>query len=343
MSEVFRKLIADRTLTIETGKLAQQANGSTVVTYGDTVVLVTACNKSEPAEKKDFLPLTVDYEERLYAIGKIPGSFFRREGRPGEEAIITCRLIDRCLRPLLYKEFGHEIQIVATVLSADRENDPDICALIGASAALTLSDIPFSGPVSAVHVGYIDDSLVLNPPLSQMGSSLLDVIVASTKQTIAMVEVSAKEASENLILEAIQFGHEANQEIIKLQEELQQVFGKPKTEIKPKEIIPGLLTQVSTLLDNRLLQALTQPKKAQREQALAALEEEVIQKSIDSFSESEIASAFQAHLRAELRKFILEKRQHIDGRQSNEIRPITCEVQLLPCTHGSGKSRRNLV
>jgi polyribonucleotide nucleotidyltransferase len=336
MFEVFEHPVADRMLAIEIGKLAPQADGAVVVRYGNTVVLVTACASHEPSEKRDFVPLTVDYEERLYAAGKIPGSFFRREGRPTEEAIITSRLIDRCLRPLLSKEFNHEMQIIATVLSADKENDPDICALIGASAALTLSDIPFFGPVSAVHVGYLDDSLVLNPTLPQMENSLLDLVVASTKEAIVMTEASAKEASEELVLKAIKFGHEANQEIIKLQEKLQQAYGKPKVEIKTRDIAPELLTQISSLFDGKLTQALEESGRSQQEQALASLEEEVKQKLRGSFSEDEISLAFETRLKAEVRRMTLQKRQHIDGRQADEIRPINSEVGLLPCAHGSG-------
>ena len=336
MPDVFEKSIANRILTIETKKLAQQANGAAIVRYGDTVVLVTVCASHEPTEKVSFIPLTVDYEEKLYAAGKIPGSFIRREGRPSEEATITCRFIDRCLRPLLFKEFGYETQIIAIVLSADKENDPDICALIGASAALTISDIPFTGPISAVRVGHIDNSLILNPTLPQMETSLLDVVVASTKQAIVMVEAGAKEASEDIVMEAIEFGHKANQEIIELQESLQQACGKPKIAIKPREIAPELPTHISNLLGDKLSEALKQPKKSQREQILASLKEEVKQKLIDSFPEEEIAFAFEAQFKTAVRKNILQKRQHVDGRQASEIRPINCEVGLLPRTHGSG-------
>ncbi|MBN2187234.1 MAG: polyribonucleotide nucleotidyltransferase [Dehalococcoidia bacterium] len=336
MPEIFEHSIAGRVLAIEIGKLAQQADGSAAVNYGNTVVLVTVCTGPEPLEKRDFVPLTVDYEERLYAAGKIPGSFIRREGRPSQEATITSRLIDRCLRPLLPKEFSPEIQIVATVLSVDKENDPDICALIGASAALTLSHIPFSGPVSVVHVGYLDGSLVLNPTLPQMENSLLDLVVASTKEAIVMTEASAKESSEELVLEAIKFGHEANQEIIKLQEELQQAHGKPKIEIKPRDIAPELLTQVASMFDGKLPQAIKQPGKLQREQVLASLKEEVKQELSKSLSETQSNFVIETQLKAEVRRIILQERQHIDNRQADEIRPITTEVGLLPCTHGSG-------
>jgi len=336
MTNTFERSIAGRPFTIQTGRLAQQANGATTVRYGDTVVLVTACAAQEPIAGKGFVPLTVDYEEKLYAAGKIPGSFFRREGRPTEGAIITCRFIDRCLRPLLSKEFNHEMQIITTVLSADMENDPDTCALIGASAALTISDIPFSGPVSAVHVGYIDNSLVLNPTLPQMENSLFDIVVASTKQSIVMVEAGAKEVSESLVLEAVEFGHKANQELIILQEELQQAYGKPKAEVETREASPELSTRVSASFGDKLDEALHQPEKSQRNQALASLKEEIIRELADSFSEEDIRYAFETQLKAAVRKWILQKRQHMDGRQADEIRPVHCEVGLLPRAHGSG-------
>ena len=336
MSDVFERSVAGRTLSIQVGKLAHQANGAVTVQYGSTVVLVTACSAAEPREGIDFVPLTVDYEERLYAAGKIPGSFIRREGRPTEEAVITSRLIDRSLRPLLSKKFHYDVQVVATVLSVDQENDPDICALIGASAALTLSDIPFAGPISAAHVGYIDDALVVNPPLPQLENSLLDVVVASTSKDIVMVEAGAREVSEQILLEAIKLAHDANQEIIKLQEELQRVYGKTKVEIKSKELAPELSSQITAILSEKLGQVLEEPERLQRDKALAALKEETKDKLVDSFSEDEIKAAFENQFKAAVRKRILQTRRHLDGRQPKEIRPVSCEVGILPRTHGSG-------
>ena len=336
MSDVFERSVAGKTLSIRVGKFAHQADGAVAVQYGNTVVLATACVSSEPREGIDFAPLTVDYEERLYAAGKIPGSFIRREGRPTEEAVITSRLIDRSLRPLLSKEFNYDVQVVATVLSVDQENEPDICALIGASAALTLSDIPFFGPISAVHVGYINDALVVNPPLAQMENSLLDIIVASTSKDIVMVEASAKEISEEILLEAIKLGHEANQEVIKLQEELQRIHGKAKIEIKAKELAPELSSQIAAILGEKLSQVLEEPGKLQRDKALTSLKEEIKNKLVDSFSEEEINVAFETQLKAAVRAKILQTRRHLDGRQTKEIRPISCEVGILPRTHGSG-------
>jgi polyribonucleotide nucleotidyltransferase len=336
MSDVFERSVAGRILSIRVGKFAHQANGAVAVQHGNTVVLATACASSEPREGIDFAPLTVDYEERLYAAGKIPGSFIRREGRPTEEAVITSRLIDRSLRPLLSKDFNYDVQVVATVLSADQENDPDICALIGASAALTLSDIPFSGPISAVHVGYINDALVVNPPLAQMENSLLDVVVASTSNDIVMVEAGAKEISEEILLKAIKLGHEANQEVIKLQEEIQRIYGKAKVEIKSKEIAPELSSQIAAILGEKLSQVLEEPEKLQKDKALTSLKEEIKNKLVDSFSEDEINVAFETQLKAAVRAKILQTRRHLDGRQTREIRPISCEVGILPRTHGSG-------
>jgi polyribonucleotide nucleotidyltransferase len=336
MADVFERSVAGRMLSIQVGKFAQQANGAVAVQYGNTVVLVTACASSEPREGVDFIPLTVDYEERLYAAGKIPGSFIRREGRPTEAAIITSRLIDRSLRPLLPKGFNYEVQVVATVLSVDQENDPDICALVGASAALTLSDIPFSGPISAVHIGYMNDALIVNPILPQVENSLLDLIVASSKENVVMMEAGAKEISEEILLEAIKLGHEANQEVIKLQEDLRRTYGKVKVDIKPKELAPELSSQIASIVGEKLSQILEEPKKLEREKALTSLKEEIRDKLVDSFSEDEINFTFETQLRAAVREKILQTRRHLDGRLTKEIRPISCEVGILPRTHGSG-------
>jgi polyribonucleotide nucleotidyltransferase len=336
MSNVFERLVAGRTLSIQVGNFAHQANGAVAVQYGDTVILATACSSSEPREGADFALLTVDYEERLYAAGKIPGSFIRREGRPTEKAVITSRLIDRSLRPLLSKEFNYDVQVVATVLSVDQENAPDTCALIGASAALTLSDIPFSGPVSAVHIGYINEALVVNPPLAQMENSLLDVVVASTSKDIVMVEAGAKEIPDEILLQAIKLGHEANQEVIKLQEEIQRAYGKTKVGVKSKELPPELSSLMTSMLGEKLNQVLAEREKLKRDKALTSLREEVKTKLLDSFSKNEIDVAFETQLKAAVRKTILQTRQHLDGRQTKEIRPISCEVGILPRTHGSG-------
>ena len=317
----FRCDIGGRDLVIETGKLAGQADAAVTVSYGETVVLVTVCFNREPREGVDFLPLTIDYEERLYAAGKIPGGFIRREGRPSEEATLACRLTDRPIRPLLPKEWHNEIQIITTVLSADQENDPDILSVIGGSAALSISEIPFDGPVGAVHVGYINGELVLNPKLAQLEESQLDLVVVSTRQKIIMVEAGAKEVPEDIVLQAIKFGHEANQDIIKLQEQLQQALGKPKIAVPVSEVNPELVSAVAGIADEKLVPILSQPEKAQREQAFDELRKEIVENLSESFPEKDILSALEARVRSAVRTQILDKAQRVGGRGLTEIRP----------------------
>jgi len=327
--------VGGRSLIIDTGKLATQASGAVTVRYGDTVVLVTVCVSNEPREGVDFLPLTVDYEERLYAAGKIPGGFIRREGRPSQEATLASRLTDRPLRPLLPKGWRNDIQLIVTVLSADQENDPDILAVIGSSAVLLMSEVPFECPVSAVHIGYINDQMVLNPTLAQLEDSLLDLVVASTKEAVVMVEAGAREVSEGIVTQAIKFGHEANQDIIKLQEQLQQACAKPKVDAPTSKVNPEVISAISSIISRRLEPALYQPDKLQREQALSDLRKELVDSLGESFPEEDILAAFEAEVRAEVRTGILEQGRRVSGRGLTEVRPLSCEVGLLPRTHGS--------
>jgi polyribonucleotide nucleotidyltransferase len=327
--------VGGRRLIVETGKLAGRASGAVTVRYGDTVVLVTVCTSDEPREGIDFLPLTIDYEERLYAAGKIPGGFIRREGRPSQEATLASRLTDRPLRPLLPKGWRKEIQIIVTVLSADQENDPDILSVIGGSAALSISEIPFAGPVSAVRVGYINNELILNPTLAQLDTSQFELVVVSTKQAVVMVEAGAKEASENIILQAIEFGHKANQNIITLQEQLQQACGRPKVEAPTSGVKPEVTAAISPIADSKLSQVLSQPERLQREQGLSNLKKELIESLGESFPQEDITAALETKVKAEVRGNLLEKAKRIDGRGPADIRPISCEVGLLPRTHGS--------
>ena len=331
----FERTIGGRKLTIETGKLAGQANAAVTVRYGDTVVLVTICLSPQPREGVDFIPLTIDYEERLYAAGKIPGGFIRREGRPSEEATLTSRLTDRPLRPLLPKEWRRDIQLIITVLSADRENDPDILSVIGGSAVLTISEIPFDGPVGAVHVGYIDNELVINPKMPQMEESELDLVVVSTKQAVVMLEAGANNVSQEIINRAIRFGHEANQQIIELQEELRQAFSKPKEEIPSVEASSELRSAVSSIANKKLAQALKDVAKVQREEALDKLKEELITSLGESFAEADILACFDTLIKEEIRNSILQKGKRVNGRSLTEVRPISCEIGLLPRVHGS--------
>jgi len=338
----FRCDVGGRNLIIETGKLAGQADAAVIVTYGETVVLVTVCFNREPREGVDFLPLTIDYEERLYAAGKIPGGFIRREGRPSEAAILACRQTDRPIRPLLPKGWHSDIQIITTVLSADLENDPDILSVIGASACLALSEIPFDGPVGAVNVGYIDGELALNPKMAQLEESRLDLVVVSTRDKVIMVEAGAKEIGEDIVLKAVKLAHEANQDIIKLQEQLVQAAGKPKLLVPAEEVNTEAMASLGKIVDEKLEQILAQADKEQREQMLNTLITEVSEHLAESFSEKDILAALDARVKAELRSAILDKGQRIGGRGITEIRPISCEVGLLPRTHGSGLFTRGL-
>ena len=330
----FELELGGRKLMLETGKLAGQADGAVTVHYGDTVVLVTACASKESREETDFIPFTIDYEERLYAAGKIPGGFIRREGRPSQEATLASRLTDRPLRPLLPKEWRNEIQLIITVLSVDQENDPDVLAVIGSSAALSLSEVPFYGPVSAVRIGYINDELVLNPTLAQLEDSLLDLVVASTKDAIVMVEAGAREADEDIVLQAIKLGHEVNRGIIRLQEELQSVCGKPKVVPPPVESNPEVVNAVAAIADPKLAQIVSYAEKEPREQGLSELKKELIEKLSATFTEADIMAALESRVRAVLRAHLLRS-ERPGGRGPTDIRTISCEVGLLPRTHGS--------
>jgi len=335
MQHIFDCVVGDKTLTIETGRLAGQADGAVTVRYGDTLILVTACVSSEPREGADFLPLTVDYEERHYAAGKIPGSYFRREARPSQNAILADRLTDRSLRPLFPKGFCNDIQVVITVLSTDQENDPDILAIVGASAALSLSSIPFDGPVSAVRVGCLNGGLVLNPTFTQLNDSTLDLVIAGKSDAMVMVEAAAKEVSESLILDAIKLGHEANQQVVSLQQQLREAHGKPKMDFRVGEIAPEVAVAVSSVVDGQLDELIFQPRP-ERDEALSAMREELMQKLGESFSSQDIVSALESRLKKTVRGNILEKGARAGGRKPTEVRPITCEVGFLPRTHGSG-------
>lgn len=333
-SHSFETSIGGRNLVIETGKLAGQASGAVTVRYGDTVVLVTATIGRE-REGVDFLPLTIDYEERHYAAGKIPGGFLRREGRPTESATLTARLTDRPIRPLLPKNWRRDIQIIITTFSVDHENDPDILATIGGSAALTISEMPFDGPISAVHVGYIDSELVINPTFPQMEKSQLDLVVTSTSEAVIMLEAGANELPEELVARAVKFGHDANQAVIKIQEELSKVVGKPKLEVPTTDADPGLISAVTAAISGKLSAALGHTDKAQRAEAISALKEELLAGLTESYSDSEILAAFDGLVKKEFRNVLLEEGLRPTGRRLNEVRPLATEAGVLPRVHGS--------
>ena len=332
--QTFKCQFGGRDLIIETGKLAGQASGAVTVRYGDTVVLVTATVADGRREGIDFLPLTIDYEERMYAAGKIPGGFIRREGRPSEAATLACRLIDRQIRPLLPKGWRRDIQVVATVLSVDWENDPDVLAVIGASTALCISEVPFDGPVSAVHVGYINDELVPNPALPELENSQLDMVVASTAKAIVMLEAGAKEVSEEILPRAIQFGFEANQDIIRLQEQVQQACGKPKEEALVSEVNSEIASAIASSVGDELPGVLEETDKSVREGRFSELKNRVMESLGETYASEEIRAAFETRAKAEIRNGILAGRR-LNGRALDEVREISAEVGLLPRTHGS--------
>jgi len=338
----FQTDLAGRPLVFEVNKMAKQANGSVLVRYGDTVLLVTAVVSAQPREGIDFLPLLVDYEERLYSVGKIPGSFLRREGRPPESAILAARAIDRSIRPLFPKNFTRDIQVVVTVLSVDPDNPSDTTALIGASLALTVSEIPFAGPVAAVHVGRVDGKFVLNPTVEQNNKSDIDLVVAGSKDAVIMVEAGAKEIPEETILEAIFFGHEEIKKIVALQEEIRQAHGRPKIEVEEEEIDPELVKVVKEYAAPKLLTALKTSEKLEREDKLEEVKEEAKEYFQEKLGEEEYETKVKAIeeildtiIKEEVRKMISSEGMRVDGRKPEEIRPVTCEVGLLPRTHGS--------
>ena len=336
MLRVYERTIGGRVLTMETGKLAGQADGAVLVRYGDTVVLVTACATEQPREGIDFFPLTIDYEERLYAAGKIPGSFFRREGRPTTEAVLAARLTDRPLRPLFPKGFRNDVQIVVTVLSADQENSPDVLGTIGASTAVCISSIPFGGPVSAVHVGYVEGEYVVMPTFSQLKDSEIDLTVSSTGEAVMMVEAGATGVSEELILGAIRAGHEANQEIVALQNEIIRDVGKEKTPVTKPELGEAVRNEVAKFLEGKLEEIVAAVNREERDRSLGERREELLERLGETYAAEQILAAFDERVKLQVRGSILEKGVRPDGRGLKEIRPISAEVGILPRTHGSG-------
>src|SRR5258706_10054205 len=324
---------------ISMGKLAKQADGSAVVRYGDTVVLATAVFQKEPKENADFFPLTVDYRENPYAAGRIPGGWFKREGRPTEKEILTSRLIDRPFRPLFPKGFNHETQIIAFVLSADGQNDPDVLAMNAASVALVCSRVPFYSPVGAVRVGRLDGAFVLNPTNSQREKSDIDLIVAGTDNAVVMVEGLAREVSEALLIDAIFFGHDAVRSIVAAQKELQREAGfseKPEW-ISPEAYPADVFSQVRAQWETAMMAAMTLPDKI-----LSYAEIKAVKKAAASLvpedqpeKKTQVAKAADDLVKVLTRETILNQRKRLDGRRFDEIRKITCEVGLLPRTHGS--------
>jgi polyribonucleotide nucleotidyltransferase len=329
--------VGGKTLTIQSGKAAKQANGAVIVQYGDTIILVTAVSSSEE-RPADFLPLSVEYQEKIYAAGRIPGNYFRREiGRPSEKEILTSRLIDRPIRPLFPKKWRCETQVIATVLSMDQENDPDVLAVVGASAALTISDIPFAGPIACVRVGRVEGQLIANPTLAQIQASDINLIVAGSKTGVVMVEGGAQVVSEADMLEAIFFGHRALRPLIEIQEQLQAALGKTKRLFEPPAKDEALVSQLETLALERIRQAIIIAEKMARYSALRTVKMEIVEALGEAYAErkEEILEILGDIQKKACREMILKEGRRIDGRKFDEIRPITCEVGLLPRPHGS--------
>ncbi len=339
----FRMELGGRPLVLEFGGLAKQANGSVLVRYGDTAVLVAATMSKEPREGIDFFPLLVDYEERLYSVGKIPGGWGRREGRPSEEAILSARMIDRPLRPLFPDGFRNDVQVVATIMSVDKNNSPTIAAMIGASAALHISDIPFDGPIGGVNVGLVDGNFVINPTLDQQAKSDLDLTVAGTEEAVMMVEAAANEVDEDTALEAIAFGHRKIQELCQLQKKIRNKIGKEKIKVAVFEVEQSMLQWVREQVEERLPQAVQTVEKLERERLIDEVEAHVHSAYTAAFGEEKyteerknLAFAFDRLLKEEVRRSITKDKLRPDGRKPEEIRPITCSVGVLPRVHGSG-------
>lgn len=337
MEKSFRMELAGRSLIVETGKMAKQASGAVLVRYGETVVLVTSTASKEAREGMDFFPLTVDYEEKMYAVGKMPGGFLRREGRPGNSAILNARLIDRPIRPLFDKRCRNDIHVMATVLSVDYDNAPELCGMLGASASLGISDIPWDGPIAGVRVGRIDGQFVINPTQEQLKVSTLNITVAGSETAILMVEGGAQEAPEEDVLDAIMFGHETIKALVAFQKKIIEEVGKPKRTLIFPEIPEEIKTAIYAYAERPLKEAIFNPDKLTREAHMEEVrkEAEAHFKEIYPENGSDIAECLN-HLTKEIvRHMISVDKIRPDGRALDEIRPISCEVGLLPRVHGS--------
>lgn len=338
MERVFKTTLGGRSFEVHTEKLAQLANGSLMAKYGDTVVLVTAVASSGPREGIDFFPLSVDYEERLYSVGKIPGGFIKREGRPTEKAILTSRLIDRPIRPLFPKGYRNDVQVVATILSVDQDCTPDVVAMIGSSIALSISDIPFNGPTGSVVIGMIEDKYIVNPTSSERELSKLHLVVSGTKDAIMMVEAAANELSEEIMLEAIMFAHEEIKKIVAFIEEIVQKIGKTKKEVKILSADESLEQEVREYTTNKMLDAIKTVDKLERNENMESVKAEGVLYFKEKYPDSmkQVNSILYEITKEQVRNLILVDGVRPDNRAHHEIRPISCEVSVLPRTHGTG-------
>ncbi len=342
MFKTYSMELAGRELTVETGKLAGLANGNVLVRYGDTVVMVNVVASKEPREGIDFFPLSVDYEEKMYAAGKIPGGFTRREGKAADKAILVSRAIDRPIRPLFPKDFRNDVVVTATVLSVEIDNSPEVCAMIGTSAALSISDIPFGGPTAAVKVGYVDGEFVINPTLEQRKKSELDLLVAGTMDKIAMIEAGAKELPDDKMLEAIKTGHVEIKKLCEFISKIKEEIGKPKFEYQSFEVDHDIYEEIENNFYDRMYKDVQAQDKETRDSNMEKLAEDVNAYFVEKYGEekaeevkTDIADSLYKLEKKAVRAMILNEHKRPDGRAIDEIRPLSCEVGILPRTHGS--------
>ena len=347
MFKVYETELAGRKLSIETGKMAGLSNGSVLVRYGDTVVMVNVTASKEPKDGIDFFPLSVDYEEKLYAVGKIPGSFQKREGKPSDKAILTSRAIDRPLRPLFPKDFRNDVVVVCTVLSVEQDNSPEVAAMIGASAALSISDIPFGGPTAAVNVGLVDGKIVINPTEAQRKVSDLTLTVAGTENKIAMIEAGANEVPDDTMLEAIKTAHVEIKKICKFIEKMKEEIGKPKFEYKSFAVDHDVYEFIESNFENDVKEALQEADKETRDNNISAVTDKIKEAYTEKFGEealeehkADIGEAIYKLEKKCVRDMIFFEHKRVDGRKIDEIRPLSCEIDLLPRVHGSAMFTR---
>ena len=338
MEKIFQFEFAGRPLIVETGKLAQLANGSALIRYGDTVVMCTATMSAKPREGIDFFPLSVDYEEKLYSVGKIPGSFQKREGKPSEKAILTSRVIDRPIRPLFPKDLRNDVTVISTVMSVDQDNQPEFAAMFGSAVSIGISNIPFNGPIASVIIGMVDGEFVLNPSAEQREKSILNLTVAGTKEKVVMIEAGAKEVNDDDMYNAILFGHEHVKTLCGFIDQIVSEIGKEKIPYESHQVNEEIYNDIKENFTDALKQALDTDDKKVRDEALAVVYAEFAQKFGEKYPEMEddISEAFEKYQKYIVRRWILDEGKRVDGRKIDQIRPLASEVGILPRVHGSG-------
>ena len=340
MSKIYETQVAGRTLSLEFGKVAGLANGSVIVRYGDTAVISCATASDKPREGIDFFPLSIDYEEKMYAVGKIPGGFTRREGKPSEHAILTSRVIDRPMRPLFPKDLRNDVSIVSTVVSVEQDNSPEFCAMIGSSIAVSVSDIPFNGPVAAVYVGLVDGNFVINPTVEEREKSDLNLIVSGSSEKVVMIEAGANEVSEADMYNAIMFAHEEIKKICAFLKKIVDEIGKPKFEYEHMVVDQGLFDDIRDYAEEQVKQALDTDDKTVRDARLLVVYEDVYVHFEDKYPQEEYKAQIDEALyklqKTVVRNWLMYDKKRVDGRGILELRPLSAEVGLLPRAHGSG-------